>query len=136
MLNEGKGRGPDETPEALLETRLVYASFDRNPFFSFLILHPFCHRIRAVGGAAMLCAANLAEIVDVKQMEKIVPLISVKVTLSKCLRVGVWCRHILFGFSERLILFKNESRTTLWGLVVGLLPLMIILNTAALSSKK
>ena len=58
---------------------------------------------------------------------------------SECQRVGFWCRCTWFGFLEsRLIRSNNQSRATLWVLetclLVGLLPLMIILITASLSS--
>ena len=53
-----------------------------------------------------------------------------------------WClvsMHRIWILESRLILSKNQSRATLWVfdacLIVGLLPLMIILITASLSSK-
>ena len=59
--------------------------------------------------------------------------------LSACLRVGFWCQCIWFGFRRsNLILSNNQSSATLWVLetclIVGLLPWMIILITASLSS--
>ena len=60
--------------------------------------------------------------------------------LSTCLRFGSWCQCIWYGFFEsNLILSNNKSRATLWVLetclIVRLLPFMIILITASLSSK-
>ena len=77
---------------------------------------------------------------DIKQMEKIVPLITCDVP---------FCQHVcelVFGvniveldfFGSRLILSNNPSSATLWVLdtclIVGLMLLMIILITAWLSS--
>ena len=58
---------------------------------------------------------------------------------SVCLRLGFWSQCIWFGFwGPNWFDRKNQSRATLWVwdacLVVGLLPLMIILITASLSS--
>ena len=58
---------------------------------------------------------------------------------SKYQLVGFWCRCILIWILEsRLIRSNNQSRATLWVLetcrIVGLLPLIIILITALLSS--
>ena len=53
-----------------------------------------------------------------------------------CLRVAFWCQCTWFG--SKLIWSNNQSRATPWVLetcrIVGLLPLMIILITASLSS--
>ena len=54
-----------------------------NCLFSFLFLHPFRHRFRAAGRAEILRAANWAEMADVKQMEKIVPLITCEIALCQ-----------------------------------------------------
>ena len=55
------------------------------------------------------------------------------------LRVGFWCLCSWFGFlGSKLIRSNNQSSTTLWVLdvclIVGLLPFMVILITASLSS--
>ena len=60
--------------------------------------------------------------------------------LSECLRVGSWCQCIWLGFlGPNLILSNNQSRATLWVLetsfIVWLLPFLIILIIASLSSK-
>ena len=57
-----------------------------------------------------------------------------------CQQVGSWCQHIWFGFlGSELTRSNNQSDATLWVLdtclIVGLLPLMIILITASVSSK-
>ena len=53
-----------------------------------------------------------------------------------CLRVAFWCQCTWFG--SKLIWSNNQSRATPWVLetcrILGLLPLMIILITASLSS--
>ena len=61
-------------------------------------------------------------------------------SLPVCLRVGSWCRRIWFGFlGPGWFCQINPSSATLWVrdtcLIVWLLPLMIILITASLSSK-
>ena len=58
---------------------------------------------------------------------------------SACLRVGSWGQCIWFGFlGSKLIRSNNQARATLWlletCLIVGLVPFMIILITASLSS--
>ena len=60
----------------------------------------------------------------------------------KCQQVGIWCKHIWFGFclGSKLILSNKQSRATLSVLdtcliIVGLRPLIIILIMASLSSK-
>ena len=60
--------------------------------------------------------------------------------LLVCLRVGFLVSMYLIWFlGSKLILSNNQSRATLWVLetclIVGLLPFMIILITASLSSK-
>ena len=58
---------------------------------------------------------------------------------SKCQHVGIWCRCISFGSWNRNYFDQtNQSSATLWVLetclIVGLLPLMITLISASLSS--
>ena len=105
------------------------------PQFSFLLalLHPFRHRFRAAGGAEILRAANSAEMVDVKQKEKIVPLITCGIALCQYV-----CGVDIFDLNLWIQLNSQSSETL--GvldtcLITGKLPLMIILITASLSSK-
>ena len=87
-----------------------------NYLFSVSLFHPLVLKF---------WAANWAEKADVKQMEKIVPLIM--------------STYLIWTLGSRLILSHNHSGATLWVLdtclIVGLLPSMIILITASLSSK-
>ena len=51
--------------------------------FAILLLHPFRYRFRAAGKDEILSAANWAEMADVLQMEKIVPLITCEVAVCQ-----------------------------------------------------
>ena len=77
---------------------------------------------------------------DVKQMEKMVPLITCEISFCQYICELVSGVDIFdLKLWIRLILSNNQSRATLWVLetclIVGLLPLMIILIAASLSSK-
>ena len=109
-------------------------------FFFFLILYPLRH-CGAAWQAEILGAASGAEMDDSQQMKKIVPLTTCEIPFSQhvCeLVFGVNVTDLNFSGSE-LILSNNQSRATLWVLetclIVGLLPFVIILITASLSSK-
>ena len=79
---------------------------------------------------------------DVKQWENMIPFITGEIAF----RQHVW--ELVFGVNKfdmdlcwsKLILSNGQSSATLWVrdtcLIVGLLPLMIILITASLSSEK
>ena len=76
---------------------------------------------------------------DVEQTQKMIPFITCDISLCQYV-----CELVLgvnvFDFDRfKLILSNNQSRATLWVLetclIVGLLPFMIIMNTASLSSK-
>ena len=76
---------------------------------------------------------------DVEETQKMVPFITCEISLCQyvCeLVLGVIVFDLDLG--SRLILSNNQSRATLWVLetclIVGLLPFMIILITASLSS--
>ena len=102
-----------------------------DPFFTWIVLRSFRHCIRAH------CRTEMA---DIDQTQQMIPFITREISLwLECLRVGFWCRCIWFGFcGSKLILSNNQSRATLWVLetclIIGLLPLIIILITASLSS--
>ena len=77
------------------------------------------------------------EVAHVKRRQKMIPFITSP--WSACLRVGFWCKmYLIWILGSKLILSINQSRATLWVLetclIVGLLPFMIILITASLSS--
>ena len=72
---------------------------------------------------------------NVKQTQKMIPFITCEISL------GQYVSELVFGVTKlgsKLILSNNQSRSTLWVLetclIVGLLPFMIILITASLSS--
>ena len=76
---------------------------------------------------------------DVEQTQKMIPSITCEISLCQyvCeLVLGVNVFDLDLG--SKLILSNNQSRATLWVLetclIVGLLPFMIILITASLSS--
>ena len=86
-------------------------------------------------------AQQRAEMADVKQIKKIVPLMACEIPFCQyvCKLVfGVYILDVNF-LGSRLSLSNNQSRATLWVqdtcLIVGLRPLRIILITASLSSK-
>ena len=105
-----------------------FATILSSPFF---FLHHFRYRFRA---------AVRAKIANVEQMEKVVPLITCEIALRQyvCELVLV-STYLIWIFGSNLILSNNQSSATLWDrdtrLIVGLLPLLIILITASLSSK-
>ena len=77
---------------------------------------------------------------DVEQTQKMIPFITCEISICQCvceLVLGVNVFDLDLGV--QLILSNNQSRATLWVqatcLIVGLLPFMIILITASLSSK-
>ena len=77
---------------------------------------------------------------EIKQAQQMIPLITCEISL------GQYVCELVFGvnvfdldfWSTKLIRSNNQSSATLWVLetclIVGLLPLMIILITASLSS--
>ena len=78
---------------------------------------------------------------DVEQMKKIVPFVTCEITFGQqvCeLVLGVKL-YLIWILGTKSILSNSQSRATLsvleTCLIVGLLPLMIILITASLSSK-
>ena len=65
--------------------------FCHNSFFSLLFLRPLRHRIWATYQAVILSAASRAEMADVEQMKKIVPLVTCEITFGQNVwRVEVW----------------------------------------------
>ena len=77
---------------------------------------------------------------NVKQIQQMIPIITCEIPLVKM--SASWflvSMYLIWILESRLIRSNNQSRATLWVLetclIVGLLPLMIILITASLSSK-
>ena len=106
-------------------------------FFSLSFLHPLRHRYQA----GILGAANRAEMADVEQMKKIVPLVTCGITIGQnvCeLMFGVNVSN--FNFRIKIIPVKQPIQSNSVGsldtcLIVGLRPYIIILITASWSSK-
>ena len=89
----------------------------------------------------MQLAAKRAEMANIEQTKKIIPLVTREITFGQdvCdLVFGVNVTNLDF-FGSKMILSNNQSRATRWVLetclIVGLRPLIIILITASLSSK-
>ena len=91
----------------------------------------FRHRFKIIYGT---------ELADVEQTQKMIPFVTCQVSF------GHYLCELVFGvdvfdldLGVKLILSNNHSRATLWVLetclIVGLLPFMVILITASLSSK-
>ena len=100
-------------------------------FFTCIFLRSFRHYFKTIGRT---------EMADVEQTQKMIPLITCENSLGQyvCeLVLGVNV-IIIWILGSTLILSNNQSRATLWVLetclIVGLLPFMIILITASLSS--
>ena len=78
---------------------------------------------------------------NVKQTQKMIPFVTCEISLGQHVCELVFGVNVFdFGFwGSKLILSNNQSRATFWVLetclIVGLLPFMIILITASLSSK-
>ena len=114
--------------------------FCHTSFFFLLFLHPFRHRFGAAHQAGILSAASRAEMADVEQMKKIIPFVTCEITFGQNVCELMFGINVSNSISEsRLILSNNQSKATLWVLdtclIVGLLPFIIILITASLSSK-
>ena len=77
---------------------------------------------------------------NVKQTQKMIPFITCDFSLGQyvCELVFGLSTYLIWILGSKLILSNNQSRATLWVLetclTVGLLPLIIILITASLSS--
>ena len=122
------------TVEEFVETetaRFIVVGFD----LASILLSPFCSCI------LFARAQQRAEMADVKQIKKIVPLMACEIPFCQyvCKLVfGVDVPDLNF-LGSRLSLSNNQSSATLWVqdtcLIVGLRPLRIILITASLSSK-
>ena len=57
--------------------------FCHNSFFSFLFLHPFRHRFGAAYQAGILSTASRAEMADVEQMKKIIPVVMCEISFGQ-----------------------------------------------------
>ena len=100
-------------------------------FFTCIFSCSFRHHFRTIGGT---------EMVNVEQTQKIMPFITCEMSMCQyvCeLVLGVNVFDLEFGV--QMIRSNNQSRATLWVLetcfIVRLLPFVIILITASLSSK-
>ena len=87
-----------------------------------------------------MAAGKHREIHDVEQTKKMVPLITREITFGQHVSKLVLGVNIFdLDFGSKMIASNNQSNATLWVLdtclIVGLLPLMIMLITASLSSK-
>ena len=98
-----------------------------------------CDRIRKK--IAEMAAREHRKTHYVEQMEKMIPLVTRKTPLVRM--SASWflvSAYLIWILGTKLILSNNQSRATLWVLetclMVGLLPFMIILITASLSTKK
>ena len=109
--------------------------FCHSSFFFLLFLHPFRHRLDQLVRLKTLSAPKRAEMADVEQMKKMVPLIT-SFGQHVCALVSM---HLIWISGSRLILSNIQSRATVWVLdtclFVGLLPLIFIFITASVSSK-
>ena len=100
-------------------------------FFSWILLKSFRHCSRAN------CRTEMA---SVKQTQKMIPFVTCEIFLGSyvCELVFLVSMYLIWIFGSKLIRSNNQSRATLWVLetclIVGLLPFMIILITASLSS--
>ena len=99
-------------------------------FFTWIFLRSFRHHFRTIG---------ITETANVKQTQKVLPFITCDISLSQY--VASWflvSMYLIRNLGSKLILSNHQSRATLWVvetcLIVGLLPFMIILITASLSS--
>ena len=75
--------------------------FCHTSFFSFLLLHPFRHRVGAAHQAGLLSAASRAEVADVEQMKKIVPFVTDENT------IGQYVCEMVFGVNVSNLNFGN-----------------------------
>ena len=57
--------------------------FCHTSFSSFLLLHPFRHRVRSAYQAGILSARSRAEMDDVERMKKIVSFVTCEITLGQ-----------------------------------------------------
>ena len=115
-----------DTKEVRFHVGFDFATILCSPLF----LHPFRHRFRAAGKAGILSAAKRAEMADVEQSKKIIPLITCEVSF------GQYVCDLVFGIDVldlnlriQMNSVNNQPRATLWVLdtclIVGLLPLVI-----------
>ena len=105
------------------------------PFLLFLFLNYFRHR-SAANQAEIYGAAKRAEMANVEQLKKIVPLITRAIPFSQyvCeMMFGVNVTDLNIGVQIDSVKQPIQFRETC--LIVGLRPLIIILITASLSTK-
>ena len=108
-----------------------WSRFCCDSFFSWILLKSFLHHFRTSGRT---------EMDDIEQAPKMIPLVTCEISF------GQYVCELVFGvdvldlefFGSKLIRSNSHSSAPLWFLetclIVGLLPLLIILITASLSS--
>ena len=80
--------------------------FRHTSFFSFLLLHPFRHRVGAAYQTGILSATSGAEMADVGQMKKIVPFVTCEVAFGQnvCqLMFGFFVSNLNFGIKTNSV---------------------------------
>ena len=100
-------------------------------FFTCIFSCSFRHHFRTIGRT---------EMVNVEQTQKMIPFITCQISLGQHVYELVVDVNVFdLDFELQMTRSNNQSRATLWVLetclIVGLLPFMIILITASLSSK-
>ena len=124
------------------QVRRRWPGFRHNPAFFVLLLHPFRHPFGAAGRAEILGTTEKAEMADVEQMKKIVPLITCEIAFCQYVcdlvfDVNVHDLNLRVKVDSVKQPIKSNSECS-WHtcLIVELLPLIIILITAQMSSNK
>ena len=99
-------------------------------FFICIFLRSFRHHFKTIAGT---------EMADVEQTQKMIPFITCEISLCQYVCELVVVSTYLIWFLGSKFILNNPFRVSLWVLetclMVGLLPFMIILITASLSSK-
>ena len=124
----GRGTCRNKRRNMHCKSRLGY-----NPFSFFVFPNFSCQR-GAANQAEILCPAKRAEMANIEQTKKIVPLITCEISFGQNLCELMFGANVTdFDFGSILILSNNQSRVTLWVretcLIVGLRRLIIILIT-------
>ena len=106
---------------------------------SVLLLHPFRHRFGAAYQAGILSAASRAEMADVEQMKKSVPFVTCEITFGQhvcelMFRINVTNLNLRIKINPVKQPIQSNSVVLDTCLIVELRPLIIILDTASLSS--
>ena len=100
-------------------------------FFTCIFLRSFRHHFRTI---------DRTETANVKQTKKMIPFITCEISLGQCMSASWFLvsMYLIWILETKLIRSNNQSRAPLWVLetclIVVLLPFLIILITASLSS--